>query len=141
MPHKGRHLAVGATHRDTLVDATCEVGDTVLEVMMGNLHNVCNEEDKKLRHDIRSNRRTRFVLNNSNFGALGELARSIPKAILRERIRIQWISLKSTKPYLGHDCVGIDNENDVTDADRPGIVGPGLPLLTVRLIYLLNCKL
>lgn len=40
MPHKRRDVTVCASHGDTLVDTACKVSDTVLKVMVYNLHDV-----------------------------------------------------------------------------------------------------
>lgn len=42
MPDERRNFSIGASEGDTSVDTACEVGDPVLEVVVGDLHDVCN---------------------------------------------------------------------------------------------------
>ena len=56
-------LAVGTTKRDALVDPAGEVRDGVLEVVVGDLHDV------------------RLVLNDADLGAFGKLARGVAEAV------------------------------------------------------------
>jgi hypothetical protein len=98
-------LAVGARHRDTPVDTAGEVCDTVLEVVVGDLHDV------------------RLVLDDSDGGALGELAGGIAEAI------------------FGDDGVRVDNEDNLSDTARLAVRRPRAPATAGCLVDLLDGEL
>ena len=63
---------------------------------------------------------TKLVLNDSDLGRFCELTGSIAEAIVR------------------NDGIGIDDENNLADAQRPPVFGPGFEPTSTLLIHLLN---
>ena len=84
MSDERRDFPVRAGHGDTLVDATRKVRDTVLEIVVGNLHDIypTNLSNPTDQGRVQQTKLTRVVLDDSDFRAFGKLASSIAETIL-----------------------------------------------------------
>ena len=82
MSYKRCDLAVCARHGDTLVDTAGEVGNTVLKIVMRNLHNIYKTTVNHLGHTTIAKAFTRVVLNDRDIGALCKLASGVAETIL-----------------------------------------------------------
>jgi hypothetical protein len=81
--YERRNLAICACHWDTLVDTAGKVSNTILEVMVGDLHDIYDKKGWGFETNTRQDTLTRIMLDDCDFGALSKLASGVAETVLR----------------------------------------------------------
>lgn len=88
MSYERRDFAIRTCHGDTFVDTAGEVSDTILEIMMGNLHDIYdNKKCWAAGTDPRQDTLTRIMLDDCYFGAFCKLASGVTETVLETQLK------------------------------------------------------
>jgi Mg2+/Co2+ transporter CorC len=83
MSHERRDFAIRACHGDTLVDTACKVSNTILEIVVGDLHDIYDQKKiGRLKRTQGIDALTRIMLDDCNFGTFCKLTSGVAETVL-----------------------------------------------------------